>query len=118
MQESNLHLSQIPNISGNPVGSSCKDAVILSGDFNCSFSSDELQRLRNAPMGYAREDAAKSSFRNTDTNNDYGKGSGIIDHIFFCGPLKALNYSVDKRDYGILYISDHYPVLTEFSYSD
>ena len=118
MQESNLHLSQIPNITGNPVGSTCKDAVILSGDFNSSFSSDELQRLRNAPMGYAREDAAKSSFRNTDTNNDYGKGSGIIDHIFYCGPLKALNYSVDKRDYGILYISDHYPVLTEFSYSD
>ena len=118
LQESNLHINKIPSIIAGPFGPSCKDAVILSGDFNCSFSSDELQALRNVPLGYAREDAAKSSFRTVDTNNDYGKGSGIIDHIFFCGPLKALTYSVDKRNYGILYISDHYPILTEFSYSD
>ena len=70
-------------------------------------------------MGYAREDAAKSSFRNINTCNDYGSGSGsLIDHLFFCGPLKSLTYTVDKRDYGILYISDHYPVLSGFSYTD
>ena len=61
----------------------------------------------------------KSSFRTIYTCNDYGKSNGtLIDHIFFCGPLKALTYTVDKRDYGILYISDHYPVLSEFSYTD
>ena len=119
MQESNLHLNRIPDITGSPVGPGCRDAVFLIGDFNCSFSSDELQRLRNAPMGYAREDAAKSSFRNINTCNDYGSGSGsLIDHLFFCGPLKSLTYTVDKRDYGILYISDHYPVLSGFSYTD
>lgn len=118
LMESNLHISMIPAIIGGPIGKTCKDAVFFSGDFNSSFDTDALQTIRNVPMGYAREDAAKSSFRSTSTDNGYGKASGIIDHIFFCGPLKALTYSLDKRDYGILYISDHYPVLTEFSYTD
>lgn len=119
MMESNLHLSQMPAIIGGAIGSSCKDPVILTGDFNCASSTDELQQLIKFPLGYAREDAAKSSFRTVNTCNDYGKNNGtLIDHIFFCGPLKALTYSVDKRDYGILYMSDHYPVLTEFTYKD
>jgi len=118
MMESNLHISRIPSIISGAIGTGCKDAVFISGDFNSTFTTDELQKLRNVPLGYAREDAVKSSFRSTDTDNGYGKGGSIIDHIFFCGPLKALTYSVDKRDYGILYISDHYPVLAEFSYTD
>lgn len=118
MMESNLHISKIPSIIGGGIGQGCKDPVFLIGDFNSSFSTDELQQLRNVPLGYAREDAVKSSFRSTDTDNGYGKASGIIDHLFFCGPLKALTYSVDKKDYGILYMSDHYPVLAEFSYKD
>lgn len=117
--ESNLHLSQISSVIGGVIGSSCKDAVFLLGDFNCSSASDALQRIITYPMGYSREDAAKSSFRTVNTCNDYGKSNGtLIDHIFYCGPLKALTYTVDKRDYGILYISDHYPVLTSFSYDN
>lgn len=118
MMESNLHINKIPSITGGSFGSASKDPVFLIGDFNCSFTTDELQLLRNVPLGYAREDAAKSSFRSTDTDNGYGKGGALIDHIFFCGPLKCLTYTVDKRDYGITYISDHYPVLSEFKYSD
>lgn len=119
MLESNLHLSRIPLIISGPIGPSCKDAVLLTGDFNCASTTDELQRLITFPLGYAREDAVKSSFRTINTCNDFGKSNGsLIDHIFFCGPLKALTYSIDRRDYGITYISDHYPVLTEFSYTD
>ena len=118
MMESNLHISKLPTIVGSAIGSGCRDIVFLIGDFNTSFTSDELQRLRSVPLGYAREDAAKSSFRTTDTDNGYGKGGGLIDHIFFCGPQKCLTYSVDKRDYGITFISDHYPVLSEFAYTD
>ena len=118
LMESNLHISKIPSITGGAFGQASKDPVFLIGDFNCSFSTEELQLLRNVPLGYAREDAAKSSFRTADTDNGYGKGGALIDHIFFCGPLKCLTYTVDKRDYGITYISDHYPVLSEFSYTD
>ena len=118
MMESNLHLTIMPQIIGGAVGSGCQDPVFLIGDFNTNSDTDALQRLITYPMGYARLDAAKSSFRTTNTDNGYGKSGGLIDHIFFCGPLKALTYSVDKRDYGILYISDHYPVLSEFAYTD
>lgn len=118
MMESNLHLSMIPQIISGVIGNGCQDPVFLIGDFNTSSDTDALQQLINYPLGYARLDAAKSSFRTTDTDNGYGKGGQIIDHIFFCGPLKCLSYSVDRRDYGILYISDHYPVLSEFAYTD
>ncbi len=118
MMESNLHISMIPSITGSSFGNGCKDPVFLIGDFNTAFATDELQQLRNVPLGYAREDAAKSSFRTANTDNGYGKGGALIDHMFFCGPLKSLSYTVDRRDYGILYISDHYPVLSEFSYTD
>lgn len=118
MLETNLHLRLIPEITGGPIGSGCKDPVFLVGDFNCTFSSDELQKLRNVPLGYAREDAVKSSHRSTVTDNGFGKEGNIIDHMFYCGPLKSLTYTVDKRDYGILYISDHYPILSEFAYTD
>lgn len=116
--ETNLHLQLLPNMIGGPIGTGCKDAVFLVGDFNSTFSSNELQVLRNVPMGYAREDAVRSSHRSTVTDNGFGKEGNIIDHIFYCGPLKSLSYSVDKRDYGILFISDHYPVLSEFKYTD
>ncbi|MBR3075790.1 MAG: endonuclease/exonuclease/phosphatase family protein [Bacteroidales bacterium] len=116
--ESNLHLNLMSQLSGGVIGPACKEALFFLGDFNARPDSPELDRLVNYPMGYARLDAAKSSFRTTDTDNGYGKGGGIIDHIFFCGPLKCLSYSVDKRDYGITYISDHYPVLSEFSYTE
>ena len=115
--QSNLHLSLIPQIIGGSIGIGCTDPVFLVGDFNTSSSSDELQILINNNLGYARTDALKSSFRTTGTFNGWSNGSSIIDHIFFCGPLKALVYSVDKRNYGVSYISDHYPVLTEFSYT-
>lgn len=116
--ESNLHLTRMPQVVGSAVGSGCKEVVFLIGDFNTTSGSESLQTLINFPLGYARTDAAKSSFRTTDTDNGYGKGGSLIDHIFFCGPLKALTYSVDKRDYGITYISDHYPVLAEFALTD
>lgn len=116
--ESNLHLNKIPQITGGVLGTGCKDAVFLLGDFNCASSEESLQTLINYPLGYARLDAKKSSFRTANTDNGFGSGGGLIDHIFFSGPLNALLYSLDKRDYGATYISDHYPVLTEFSYTD
>lgn len=118
MMESHLHLTLIPQIIGGVVGPGCKDPVFLIGDFNTNSDTEALQLLINYPLGYARLDAAKSSFRTTNTDNGYGKSGGLIDHIFFCGPLKCLTYSVDKRDYGITYISDHYPVLSEFAFTN
>jgi len=118
IMESNLHLSRIPGMIGGVLGPGCKDPVFLIGDFNTSSDTDALQMLIKFPLGYARLDAEKSSSRDMNTDNGYGKSGGLIDHIFFSGPLKALTYTVDKRNYGIFYISDHYPVLTDFAYTD
>lgn len=115
--ETGLHLSLMPQIMSAPLGESCSDPVFLVGDFNTTSSSAALKTLRNIPMGYAREDAVQSDHRSTITDNGFGKPGNLIDHMFYCGPLKCLSYTVDKRNYGILYISDHYPVLSEFHYT-
>ncbi len=118
-QESNLHINKMQQLIGEGLGPACQNPVILLGDFNTTFDKDELQLLKNAPMGYARSDAVKSGSRDRSTNNDWGKGSGIIDHIFYCGPLKSLEYRVDSNTYeNVTYISDHYPVLASFKYTD
>lgn len=117
--ESNLHKSQMAAIIGEGIGAGCQSPVVLLGDFNAVFEEQSLQTLRNVPLGYARLDAVKSGTRNNNTDNCYGQGgASIIDHTFFCGPLKALFYTVDGRNYGATYISDHYPVLTEFAYTN
>lgn len=118
LSESNLHLTKIPSLIGGAIGPGCQDNVFLLGDFNCTSDTEALQQFITYPLGYARLDALKSSFRTANTDNGFGKGGALIDHIFFCGPLKALTYSLDRRDYGTTFISDHYPVLTEFSYTD
>ena len=119
LQTSNIHLSAMPGIIGGAIGPGCKDPVFFMGDFNAKPDTEAITTLVNFPLCCARNDAAKSGSRDSITDNCFGQsGSQIIDYIFFCGPLKALTYTVDKRDYGIFYISDHYPVLSEFSYSD
>lgn len=115
--QTGLHLQMIPQIMSAPLGPASKNPVFLVGDFNTTSSSAALQTLREIPLGYAREDAVSSSHRSTITDNGFGHPGNLIDHIYFCGPLKCLSYTVDKRNYGILYISDHYPVLAEYHYT-
>ncbi|MBO7511307.1 MAG: endonuclease/exonuclease/phosphatase family protein [Bacteroidales bacterium] len=115
--ESRLHKSQMSAIVGEAIGAGCQTPVILFGDFNATSDSSELQELINVPMGYTRLDAAKSSTRYNNTCNDFGSGGSLIDHTFFSGPLKAIEYRADARSYGVAYISDHYPVLSSFAYT-
>ncbi len=97
-------------------------AVFLVGDLNCSLADGAT---RNGPrsleplteyMWSAREDA-HSCDEGISFNGftEYKNGKlGNIDHIFYRG-AEALDFiTVNSPDYGVTYISDHYPVMCGF----
>lgn len=90
--------------------SSFGDRVFLVGDLNCDVKEEAIKVLSNQ-LNSAREKSPVTSM--AGTFNDFGGkyNGGILDHIFYCGPGKPASFRVISKDYGIKYISDHYPVV-------
>ncbi|MGM9735890.1 MAG: endonuclease/exonuclease/phosphatase family protein [Candidatus Cryptobacteroides sp.] len=96
-------------------------AIFLTGDLNCSFedSSDRQGYRSLAPlseyMWSARECAAyydgKVSF-NGFVDKERNPNSNI-DHIFYRG-AEAGDFITVTDDYGVKWVSDHYPVTCTF----
>ncbi|MEJ5106234.1 endonuclease/exonuclease/phosphatase family protein [Chryseobacterium sp. MYb328] len=83
--------------------------VVVAGDFNSVPNSYEYYHLSEG-----LEDAFMTSGKGSATSfHDY-KFPLRIDYVFSSKSLKALSYVVDRS----VSISDHYPVITEFSVSD
>ncbi len=97
-------------------------AVFLVGDLNCSLADGAT---RNGPrsleplteyMWSAREDAhCHDEGISFNGFAEYKNGKiGNIDHIFYRG-AEALDFvTVNSPDYGVTYISDHYPITCVF----
>lgn len=85
--------------------------AVLCGDMN----SDSDDPIFTPLQGYMQ--LARTACADTDTMrtyNGYGKvGGSRIDHVFFKG-VEPLRFSVMDEDYGVPYISDHYPVCFDF----
>jgi endonuclease/exonuclease/phosphatase family metal-dependent hydrolase len=89
--------------------------ILHVGDLNTTYDSAQLKTL-NDNMFYARNTAAGND-RGTGTYNGFGDKSSIIDHIYYGGKaVKPVKYWVDKTDYGVPYLSDHYPILFQWEY--
>ena len=83
--------------------------VVMTGDFN-STTDQPIYAPLKAAMQDAREVAPASDPRSTF--NGWGRGSGVIDHIF-CRGVEVDRFEVlCDKNYGAPYISDHYPVMT------
>lgn len=116
LNSSNLMVSKIKEITGVSDLSNSTIPIFLVADFNCTSDSEELAPLMSA-MKYSRTTAAKTD--NSRTYNGFGTTSNsIIDHIFYVGNLDPLMYRVVNEDYGVKYISDHYPILFQCLYKD
>lgn len=114
LKSSNLVIKKIQEITGVSDIKTSNVPVFLVGDFNCTYGSAELSPIR-ADMNDARTMSKKTD--NTDTFNGFGSSKGsTIDHIFFGGRISADQYRVVTEDYGVKYISDHYPVLFQATY--
>ena len=91
------------------------NVILHVGDLNTTSDKAALAPL-NDNMHYARLEAAGSD-KNTNTFNGWGKNPKIIDHIYYGGKtVKPIKYWVNTKNYGVAYISDHYPVLFQFEY--
>ena len=95
------------------------DVVLLTGDFNANWDNPILLPIR-AELQNCRETAPENDAREVNTYNGWGKkdapaGTDIIDHLFFRG-LVPVRYEVLNGDYGVPFISDHWPVLGVFRY--
>ena len=58
----------------------------------------------------------KHAFPIITFNNYSDTGGYILDHIFYGGNVTPEQYDVVTNDYGVKYISDHYPVIFKCSY--
>ena len=93
------------------------DVVFLTGDFNANWDNPILGPIR-AELQNCREKAPVTDGRNTYNawgNKDVPEGEDIIDHIFYRG-VTAERYDLLTGDYGVPFISDHWPVLGTFRY--
>lgn len=91
--------------------------VFLTGDFNSNYDSPYLAPL-NEYLFSARETAEVTTDLNTF--NNFGKialdgpRTSVIDHIFFINTIPR-EYRILTGYYGVMWISDHYPIVCEFS---
>ena len=84
--------------------------MILTGDFNVKPEDPVLGGL-NAKMLDARKTALKTDSR--ATFNAWGKSASIIDYIYYSGFTECAEYETIVRQYkDVLYISDHYPIVS------
>lgn len=94
------------------------DCVIFHvGDLNTSYDNTQLKSL-NDNMNYARL-SVESKDKYTGTFNGFKNvdSGSLIDHIYYGGKdIVPKEYWVDKTNYGVPFISDHYPVLFKWEY--
>ena len=93
--------------------------VFLSGDFN-STTDDPIFDPLKASLKDAREVSAISdkiityNGFGTVTDNPNTRKEWVIDHIFFSG-VNPMAFMVLNGNFGVPFISDHYPISFKFS---
>ena len=88
----------------------------LTADFNSNVT-DACFAPPHVYMRDARANAAVSD--DYPSWNGYGASTGRLDHVFFSGDnCTAREFRTLRGDYGVPYISDHYPVAAWFRCSN
>lgn len=88
--------------------------VFITGDFNMLIDNSRLEPINNNYF------SAQRFAERSDDNKSYNAfGLGIIsrniDFIFY-NNSRAVSYKTIVGNYGVPYISDHYPIITHFKY--
>lgn len=92
-----------------------KDAtVFITGDFNVLIDNKSLDPISK---NYAAANLSAKITDNKKSYNAWGKNgvSKNIDFIFYQN-AEAMSYKTVVEDYGVPYISDHYPIISHFNY--
>lgn len=116
----NTHLDHVgPEARRNSILLLCRIAdqyscpVVLGGDMNSGIEDSIFAPLQASQLVPAR-DQVNAEYRTTYTG--YGKDAPtVIDHFFVRG-VTTQSFSTLDSDYGVPYISDHYPILMTINY--
>lgn len=109
VKSANLNVAKMKELAG-------EDATIfITGDMNCSYAADDASREALTPyyqwMSAARDIAPAGD---AYSFNNYGSGTATpkrnLDHIFY-RDATAVSFRTITDNYGVPYISDHYPIL-------
>jgi endonuclease/exonuclease/phosphatase family metal-dependent hydrolase len=105
-----LNVAKMQEIAG-------EDAkVIMVGDMNCSYDANDAKRAALTPY-YNWMSAGRSIAPTGDAYsfNNFGSGAMVparnLDHIFYRNMTMAMSFRTITDNYGVEYISDHYPLL-------
>lgn len=87
--------------------------VIIGGSFDSSLDRDDYKPLYDIGMTSARDNAQRTDYRNTF--NAFGNARGaMIDH-FLVRNIEVKRFKTLNKNYGVKYISDHYPIEIIFN---
>ena len=103
-----LMVDKIKEIAGDNA------VVFMTGDLNTTSEDKALKPLAT----YLKEsgETVKKADK-TPSFNDFGRNGArlqMIDHIFFRNAEARSFNVIDEPKFGVKYISDHYPVISEF----
>lgn len=95
------------------------EKAIFTGDLNGDHQSTWYQRL--ATSGYLKDTytLAAHPYVFNASFHDFGKelnSDGVIDHVFVTGTPKVKRWGILTDSYRGKFPSDHFPVLTEFTF--
>jgi endonuclease/exonuclease/phosphatase family metal-dependent hydrolase len=86
--------------------------LFLTADFNMG-STHEAMDVIESYMHNTREVAPEALTDNDRTYNGFNESTySIIDHIYCSNYLKVVEYHTIDEDYGVPFVSDHYPIYS------
>lgn len=88
--------------------------IFITGDFNMLIGNSSLEPIRTNYFS-AQRFADRSDDNKSYNAFGFGIKSRNIDFIFY-NNLRAASYKTIIKDYGVPYISDHYPIVAHFNY--
>jgi len=88
--------------------------IFTTGDFN-TVPDDELLNPIYTYMKSAKAEALITDSMGTTNSFKVARGEKVIDYIFYRNAIAKVCHTITK-DYGVPYISDHYPILATFEY--
>ncbi|WP_290541091.1 endonuclease/exonuclease/phosphatase family protein [Alistipes sp.] len=91
-----------------------KATVILGGDLNTYIENKQLKPITKL-MASVRDTAAETDHKGTFNGFGSAPDTIILDHLFCRGRIKCLKFATLDGDYGVPYISDHYPIAMVFT---
>lgn len=88
--------------------------IFTTGDFN-TIPDDELLNPIYTYMKSAKAEALITDSMGTTNSFKVARGEKVIDYIFYRNAIAKVCHTITK-DYGVPYISDHYPIIATFEY--